>query len=43
MKMFIIFPLLLLIGWQGGEPVKDEPQHVKQGKVTLETLKCSWN
>ncbi len=28
-------PLLLLIGWRGEPGVKDEPQHVKQGKVTM--------
>lgn len=27
-------PSLFLIGWRG-EPSKDEPQHIKQGKVTL--------
>ena len=26
-------PMLLLIGWRGEPGVKDEPQHVKQGKV----------
>ena len=31
-------PLLLLIGWRGEPGVKDEPQHVKQGRVTLEML-----
>lgn len=31
-------PLLLLIGWRGEPGVKDEPQHVKQGKVTLSLL-----
>ena len=31
-------PLLFMIGWRGEPGVKDEPQHVKQGKVTLETL-----
>jgi len=32
-------PLLMMIGWRG-EPggVKDEPQHVKQGKITLQLL-----
>jgi phosphonopyruvate decarboxylase len=29
-------PLLMLVGWRAGPGVKDEPQHVKQGKVTLE-------
>ena len=31
-------PLLLLIGWRGEPGIKDEPQHVKQGKVTLTLL-----
>jgi len=43
-------PLLLLIGWRGepglligwrGEPgTKDEPQHVKQGKITVSLLEA---
>lgn len=38
-------PLLMLVGWRGQPGKKDEPQHVKQGKLTLkifETLgiKC---
>jgi phosphonopyruvate decarboxylase len=32
-------PMLLLIGWRGEPGVKDEPQHKKQGRVTLEMLK----
>ena len=28
-------PIVLLVGWRGEPGVKDEPQHVKQGKVTL--------
>ena len=28
-------PMILLVGWRGEPGVKDEPQHVKQGKVTL--------
>lgn len=31
-------PVLLLIGWRGGPGVHDEPQHVKQGKVTTGLL-----
>lgn len=31
-------PVLLLIGWRGEPGVHDEPQHVKQGKVTLTLL-----
>ncbi len=31
-------PVLLIIGWRGEPGVHDEPQHVKQGKVTLPLL-----
>lgn len=31
-------PVLLLIGWRGEPGVKDEPQHVKQGRVTTKLL-----
>ena len=31
-------PLLLLIGWRGRPGIHDEPQHVKQGKVTTGML-----
>jgi phosphonopyruvate decarboxylase len=31
-------PLLLLIGWRGEPVVKDEPQHLKQGQLTLPLL-----
>lgn len=36
-------PMLLLIGWRGeldieNKQLKDEPQHVKQGQITLSTL-----
>ncbi len=31
-------PLLMLIGWRGEPGKKDEPQHIKQGKVTLPLL-----
>ncbi len=31
-------PMLLMIGWRGEPGVHDEPQHVKQGAVTLELL-----
>jgi len=33
-------PLLLIIGWRGEPGVHDEPQHVKQGKVTLPLLEA---
>lgn len=32
-------PMLLIIGWRGMPGVHDEPQHVKQGKITLELMK----
>lgn len=31
-------PVLLMIGWRGEPGVHDEPQHVKQGEVTLSLL-----
>ena len=36
-------PMILLIGWRGeiaddGIQLKDEPQHIKQGQITLSTL-----
>jgi phosphonopyruvate decarboxylase len=31
-------PLLLLIGWRGEPETKDEPQHIKQGKITIPLL-----
>jgi len=31
-------PMLLLIGWRGSPGVKDEPQHIKQGLLTLNLL-----
>lgn len=38
-------PLLMLIGWRGEPGKKDEPQHVKQGKITpslLDTLEIPY-
>jgi len=32
-------PMLILIGWRGESGVKDEPQHIKQGKIQLDLLK----
>lgn len=31
-------PMLLMIGWRGEPGVKDEPQHLNQGRVTLKML-----
>lgn len=33
-------PLLLMIGWRGEPGVKDEPQHISQGEVTLDLLQA---
>lgn len=33
-------PMLLLVGWRGEPGTKDEPQHVKQGKVTVPLLEA---
>ncbi len=38
-------PMLLLIGWRGQPGVKDEPQHVKQGRVMtamLDAMELPW-
>lgn len=38
-------PMLLLIGWRGETGVKDEPQHVKQGRVMtamLDAMEIPW-
>jgi phosphonopyruvate decarboxylase len=32
-------PMLLIIGWRGEPDKHDEPQHIKQGKITLDLLK----
>lgn len=33
-------PLLCIVGWRGEPGVHDEPQHIKQGKVTLKLLEA---
>ena len=38
-------PMLLMIGWRGEPGVKDEPQHVKQGRVMtalLDAMEIPW-
>src|SRR5690554_2479573 len=38
-------PMLLMIGWRGEPGVKDEPQHVKQGRVMvpmLDAMEVPW-
>lgn len=33
-------PMLLMVGWRGEPGVKDEPQHVKQGRISEELLQA---
>jgi len=38
-------PVLLMIGWRGEPGVKDEPQHIKQGRISpalLDVMKIPW-
>lgn len=38
-------PMILMIGWRGEPGVKDEPQHIKQGRITpslLETMEIPY-
>jgi len=38
-------PMVVLVGWRGMPGVKDEPQHVKQGRVTpglLDAMEIPW-
>jgi len=38
-------PMLLMVGWRGEPGVKDEPQHVKQGRVMtamLDSMEVPW-
>lgn len=37
-KLVYNIPVFLLVGWRGEPGKKDEPQHKKQGMITLETL-----
>lgn len=37
-KEVYAIPLILMIGWRGEPGIKDEPQHVKQGRVTTTLL-----
>lgn len=39
-KAVYSIPMLLMIGWRGEPGVKDEPQHIKQGEVTLDLLEA---
>lgn len=31
-------PMIIMIGWRGEPNIKDEPQHIHQGRVMMETL-----
>lgn len=38
-------PMIVMIGWRGAPGVKDEPQHIKQGRVTpalLDAMELPW-
>jgi phosphonopyruvate decarboxylase len=38
-------PMIVMIGWRGAPGVKDEPQHIKQGRVTpalLDAMDLPW-
>ena len=37
-KLVYNIPILLVVGWRGEPGKKDEPQHKKQGLITVETL-----
>lgn len=37
-KEIYSIPMLMMIGWRGEPGVKDEPQHIKQGRVMLDSL-----
>ena len=37
-KEVYAIPMLLIIGWRGEPGVSDEPQHIKQGKITEKLL-----
>ena len=39
-KEIYSIPMLLMVGWRGEPGKKDEPQHVKQGKVMLPMLEA---
>ena len=33
-------PMIIVVGWRGEPGIKDEPQHIKQGKVQLDLMKA---
>lgn len=33
-------PMLFVVGWRGEPGIKDEPQHIKQGAVTIDIIKA---
>ena len=38
-KKVYSIPMIVIIGWRGEPGVKDEPQHVAQGEVTIDLIK----
>ncbi len=39
-KEIYSIPMLIIIGWRGEPGVKDEPQHIKQGRITKNLLEA---
>ena len=39
-KKVYSIPSLIIVGWRGRPNVQDEPQHIKQGEVTLDLLEA---
>ena len=37
-KKVYSIPMIIMVGWRGEPGVKDEPQHIKQGEVTIELI-----
>jgi phosphonopyruvate decarboxylase len=39
-KKVYSIPALIIVGWRGQPGIKDEPQHIKQGEVTIDLLEA---
>ena len=38
-KMIFSLPMIVMVGWRGEPGTEDEPQHITQGKLTLDIIK----
>ena len=38
-KKVYSIPMLVMVGWRGQPGIKDEPQHLAQGNITLSLIK----